>query len=462
MAELATPSSEDVPAPPPAQARARPEAPRKGDRGHPWWLKTLAAMGAVALGAAILTLFFSFGRRPVLIELTANPAVNEPEFLLAVAGNAGVPIERGGTAQLLNNGDEFFPALLDALRGAQRSITWFVYIWEDGEASRPIIAALLERARAGVEVRVLLDAMGSTSSPEKELEGLRSAGAKVATFREAEFGKLTRFHMRNHRRAIVVDGAIGFTGGMAVGDKWLGHAQDEEHWRDAMVRVTGPMARGLQTAFASSWAHTTGEVLVGSQFFPDPPVVAARGEPVALSVAIASAPAAEDHPLRLLYVQTFAAARRKLYLQNSYFVPDETVRRVIRARARAGVDVRILVPGENTDAKPIRQTGHRYYEELMADGVRIYEYEPTMMHAKNVVVDGLWSVVGSANMDVRSKELNHENVIGILDAGFARQVEGAFLDDLRRSRQISLEEWRRRGPLKRFTESVSRLFAEQY
>jgi cardiolipin synthase len=433
------------------------------DLDYPWWMKTLAGIGGVAVAGIIVTLFFSFGRRPSDIAIPYNPPVESPEFLIGMAGVTGSPLRAGGTARLLNNGDAFFPALREALSAAKRSINFAVYIWEDGKASDQVIPVLVERAKAGVEVRVLLDAMGSTSSPEDGFERLKAAGAKVEVFREARFGKLTRFHKRNHRRAIVVDGAVAFTGGMAVGDKWLGNAQSEDHWRDSMVEVTGPLAATVQSAFADNWAHVGGEILIGPAFFPEfPAPVAPAGETIALHTGLASSPSSENHPMRLIFLQTFSAARRKLYISNSYFVPDATIRQAVIDRAKQRVDVRILLPSEKTDAKPIRQAGHRFFEQLMEAGVKIYEYQPTMMHSKTVVVDGKFSLVGSSNMDVRSKELNQENVLGILDAGFARQLEETFLEDLKSAKEIDLEEWRRRGAIKKLTERVCSLFAEQY
>jgi cardiolipin synthase len=440
------------------------------DDDYPWWVKTLAAIGGVAVAGILVTLFFSVGRRPSAILIPYSPAVTSPDFMIGLAGVAGAPLRTGGTAKLLNNGEEFFPALHEACRNAKQSINFAVYIWEDGKVSDQFLPILMERARAGVQVRVLLDGLGGLKAPDDKMEQLQQAGAKVKIFRSARFGRLSRFHKRNHRRTIVIDGTTAFTGGMAIGDKWLGHAQDPEHWRDTMVMVTGPLASTVQSGFVDDWAHVpdddgdeSGEILVGPAFFPEfPAPAAAPGEPIAVHTGLASAPSSEDHPMRLVYLQTFAAAREKLYIANSYFVPDETIRKVVMDRAKAGVDVRILLPGENTDAKPIRQTSHRYFEALMESGVKIYEYQPTMMHAKNVVVDGVFSVVGSSNMDVRSKELNQENVLGILDRGFAQQLEASFLADLSKSRRIDLEEWRKRGPLKRLTERLSSLLAEQY
>src|SRR5688500_3695527 len=424
-------------------------------------MKTLAGIGGVAVVGIIVTLFFSFGRRPSDIQIPYNPPVSSPDFMIGLAGVAGGPLKAGGTAKLLNNGDEFFPALHAAAKGAKKSINFFVYIWEKGKPSDELFAILIERARAGVEVRVLLDGLGGMKAPDEDIEKLEAAGGKVKVFRSARLGKLSRFHKRNHRRSIVVDGNVAFVGGMAIGEKWLGDARNEKEWRDSMVQVTGPIAATLQSAFVDNWAHvpddddTGGEILIGPAFFPEFSAPAPMaGESIALHTGIPSSPSSENHPMRLVYIQTFSAARQKLFIANSYFVPDETIRKAVIARAKSGVDVRILLPGEKTDAKPIRQTGHKYFEELMAAGVKIYEYQPTMMHAKTVVVDGKFSVVGASNMDVRSKELNMENVLGILDAGFAKSLEESFFDDLKSAKEINLEEWRKRGPIKRLTERI--------
>ncbi|HET8647104.1 MAG TPA: phospholipase D-like domain-containing protein [Vicinamibacteria bacterium] len=426
---------------------------------YPWWVSTLAVLGAIALTGALITLFSSVGRRPQVLHPTSVPPVESPDFLLSVAGAAGVPIWAGGTVQQLDNGVEFFPALLEAIRGARQTINFAVYIWEAGQASDQVFAALIERARAGVQVRVLLDGMGGVKAPDEQVAALQAAGGQVQRFRPPRFGKLARFHKRNHRRSIVVDGTVAFTGGAAVGDKWVGNADSEEHWRDTMTRFTGPPAAGIQAAFVTVWAPTAGELLSGTAFFPPLPAVP---DTSLRTIAVSSFPSSDDHPLRLFLLQTFLSARRTLYIATPYFVPDETLRRAVIDRARGGVDVRILLPDEHTDAKMIRRTSHKYYAELMAAGVRIYEYQPTMMHSKTVVVDGLWTVVGSANMDIRSHELNQENVVGVLDAAFAARVQAAFQRDLSVSSEIDRERWARRGLGDRFMERVSSLFAEQY
>jgi cardiolipin synthase A/B len=427
---------------------------------YPRWLAFLAAVGAVSLCGVVLTLFFTFGRRPSKLTVTDLPPVESEEFLVSLAGIAGAPLRTGGTVELLNNGDEFFPALLRDLRGAQVTINILVFIWEEGQASDQVMAVLKERARAGVQVRILLDGYGGRGAPGKDLDALRELGGKVAYFRTPRFGKLTRFHKRTHRRAIVVDGRIAYTGGMAIADKWLGHADTEEHWRDSMVRVTGAPAAAIQSAFAAPWAHSAGEILVGDPFYP--PLHDSAGPRAIRTVGVMSAPTSDHHPLRLLFMQTFLAARRTLYITTPYFVPDRVLREAVAQKARSGVDVRILLPDEHTDALPIRQTTHSYLGELLEAGVRAYEYQPTMMHTKHVVVDGVWSVVGSPNMDVRSKELNEENVLCVLDPALGARLDETFRRDLARSEEITLDQWRRRGWPKRVVERTFRLFAEQY
>jgi cardiolipin synthase len=440
------------------KAVARVKAPWKNE--YPWWLETLAGVGTAAIIGGILSLFFAVGRRPEKLWVTEAPPVESRDFLVSLSGTVDAPLRTGGTVELLNNGTGFFPSLLEAIRGARHTVNVSCYIWEEGQVADQVLAALEERARAGVEVRVLLDGMGASQAPE--MDALKSAGGKVVTFRPARFGKLMRFHKRNHRRAIVMDGRVGFTGGSAMADKWLGDADSKEHWRDTMVRVTGPMALTLQSAFADAWGFASGEILQGPRFFPPEVETGPDAAGTLIHTGLASTPASDTHPLRLFLAQCFLSAREKLYITTPYFVPDRQTREAVAERARAGVDVRILMPDEHTDAKMIRLTSHHYYDELLSAGVRIYEYKRTMMHAKHIVVDGKWSVVGSANMDVRSVELNLENVIGILDEDFARTLEVTFEEDLKHAREFHLEEWRKRGTWERVKERLASLLAEQY
>jgi cardiolipin synthase len=312
-----------------------------------------------------------------------------------------------------------------------------------------------------VQVRLVLDAVGAARAPEDRIAELERAGGKVAWFRTFKFGRITRYYRRNHRRAIVVDGRVGFTGGAAVADYWMGTPGDGR-WRDNMVQVDGCLAGNLQSAFAEVWASTCGEILLGPAFFPPDPGNGGAGEALTWHINVVSSPTSDVYPLRLLFWSSFRCARERLYVTSAYFVPDRDLRAVLAERARAGVDVRILVPDEHNDEAPVRLAGNAMYRELLEAGVRIYEYQGAMIHAKTFVVDGRWSVIGSANMDIRSRELNLENVLGILDDGFAREIEETFMEDVGHAREITLEDWEGRSAWHHVREAFWGMFAEQY
>lgn len=431
----------------------------------PWWMLLLAAIGLLALSTVLLSLFSAVGDRPGTASVTRACTVTSQDFLLGMVGTANAPMHSGGTARLLNNGDEFVPALFRALGEAQRTINFMVYIWEPGRLSEQLFDILTERARAGVAVRVMVDGLGGHKAPDPRIEELRQAGGRWEWFHPPTFGKLTRFHRRNHRRVIVVDGRIGFTGGAAVHDQWLGDAEPGQ-WRDSMVELRGCVATNLQSAFAQLWAQGTGEMLVGSDHFPPTEVAREAEDPGAEEISrhinVISSPSSEEHPLRRVFWLSFQAAQRSLYITNPYFVPDAVTRTVLQERAQAGVDVRVLVPGEHIDLALIRWAAHHYYQQLLDAGVRIYEYRSTMLHQKLAVVDGAWSIVGSANMDVRSKELNQENILGLLDQGFGAEIEQTFFADLERATEIAPDQWRRRPRWRRVRERISALFEEQF
>jgi cardiolipin synthase len=255
----------------------------------------------------------------------------------------------------------------------------------------------------------------------------------------------------------VIDGEIGFTGGAAISNKWKGDVGNPKEWRDSMTRVTGSLVAGIQSAFAANWVYCCGEIIAGPRFYPPNDD---KGPACGLSVV--SSPSDAQQPIRLLLWVSFINAQRRLWIASSYFIPDQHLRKAVQERARAGVDVRILVPGNHTDAIPVQYAGRGYYEELLAAGVRIFEYQASMMHAKTVVVDDAWSLVGSANMDERSMEINEENLLGVADEGFATSIAAAIEQDLERSKEIDLDEWRRRPVYKRVLEKAAKVLIEQY
>jgi cardiolipin synthase len=422
----------------------------------PLWGWSLLVIGAFALVAVIGALFLPDWPTPSYrADFHAEPGSDE--FIGSAASLLNVPVLRGGTVALLQNGDAFFPEMLRAIRGARDTINFEVYIFEPDEIGRQFIDAFGERARAGVEVRLLVDGFGSFKLGTAARRELEQAGVRVERFRPLAFRHLVRIYRRTHRRAIVIDGRVAFTGGAAISKKWAGDVRNEHEWRDSMTRVTGPLVAGVQAAFALNWVYCTGEALAGPRFYPG---AAAAPGPCGLSVI--SSPSESLQPIRLLLWLSFTGARRRLWISNSYFIPDEHLRRAVKERARAGVDVRIVVPGKHTDAVPVQWAGRSYYEELLEAGIRIFEYRAAMMHAKTAVIDDRWSIVGSANLDERSLELNEENVLAIADETFAAEITRGVLADIDRSREIRLDEWRRRSPVQRAFEALGKALIEQY
>ena len=431
-------------------------------RRYKWWQLALFVTGVIAFVTVMSGLFLGIGNKPARLYTDAQlPEVNSPYFATALATLSGAPVEHGGSISILNNGDEFLPALLNDINAATRTINFSVYIWSGGEISRQVLRALENKQRSGVTVRVLLDGLGAVKVPDEDFDALKAAGGKVHKYRTPKLGKLTRFHRRNHRRSIVIDGEVGFTGGMAVSDVWLGHAQDKEHWRDMMFRVTGPLARSLQTAFVDTWVASSGELLIDPKNYPVPAPAPAVAPGIEQFLHLASSPADDDHSLAYFVLLPIMAARKTIYLASPYFIPDDHLQKALVQKARAGVDVRLLLPGPHTDNWITRASAQARYQELLEAGAKIFEYQPTFMHAKFAVIDGEWSIVGSPNLNFRSRQLDEENAFGILDRPFGSQLQGIFFKDLQRSEQINLEKWRRRNPLQKLFETVSRTLDQQ-
>jgi cardiolipin synthase A/B len=429
-------------------------------RRYKWWQLALFVIGVIAFVSVMSALFFAVGNKPDVIYTDAEvPEVSSRQFSTALATLVGAPVEQGGTVAILGNGDEFVPALLKSLSEAKRTINFSVYIWSSGTLSGQVLRVLEQKQGEGVAVRVLLDGLGSLRVPDEDFERLVANGGKVQKFRTPKFGKLTRFHRRNHRRAIVIDGDVGFTGGMAISDVWLGHAQDEEHWRDVMFKVTGPMARSLQTAFVDMWVSSSGELLIDSENYPVPAPAIAPG--VERFIHLATSPADDDQSMAYFYILPMLAAKKSIYIATPYYIPDSALQKVLVARARAGIDVRLLLPGAHTDNWITRASAQARYQELLEAGATIYEYQPTFMHAKYVIVDGAWSIIGSPNLNSRSRELDEENAFGIGDRPIATELQAMFLEDLERAERIALEDWRQRNPLQRLFETASRILDQQ-
>lgn len=369
------------------------------------------------------------------------PQVSDPLFPRSIELFTGTHIEPGNKIELLLNGEGTYPKLWADLASAKRTITVQMYYSQPGAVADSLAKHLVERAHAGVRVLVLLDAFGSQPLKKEWIEGLRKSGVEVAWLRPLRWYTLHKATQRSHVRVVVVDGKIGYTGGFGLADYWLGDGHHADQWRESNVRFQGPTVAGLQAAFASGWAETTGELLTGDMFFPP---VSFEEEGSVNAGLMHSLPTIGSTPAERFLALTIAGARKTLYISNSYFVPNSDFCDLLVKAARHGVDVRVLTVGKETDVKTTWYAGRALYEGLLEGGVKIYEYTPTMMHAKTIVVDGLFTAVGSMNFDNRSIAFNNEAQIVALDPGVGQQMDQIFLDDLKYSEEIKLDTFRKR------------------
>ena len=395
----------------------------------------IAAAGLVVLIVANLAL----GDKRIDERVAHEYPVAAPQFHRAMGALLGPSLLPGNRAQALVNGAQIFPEMLKAIREARRTITFEMYIFAEGEAGEAFTAAFEERARAGVKIHFLYDALGSEKIDEKYLERLKQAGVEVAAYNPLRWYTLATMNNRTHRKLMVVDGRIGFTGGAGIQDEWLGNAENPSRWRDTHFRLEGPAVAQMQAAFSENWIETTGNVLHGEGYFPALP--GAGGQ---LAQVMVSSPGGGGESMQLLYLLSIAAAAKSIHLANAYFVPDNVEVRTLADAARRGAKVQIIVPGPVIDNKMVRRASRASWGELLRAGVEIYEYQPTMFHVKSMVVDGLWTSVGSTNFDSRSFSTNDEANLNVLDAGFAAEQVRIFEADLGQSRRITLEEWQNR------------------
>jgi cardiolipin synthase len=403
----------------------------------------------VATTLALVVLLWSV-QRGREVELTVRNVGSLREAIPSIAGATQGSLIEGNRIELLQNGDGFFPPLLRDIAAAKQSIHLESYVWWQGDICRRVAEALAAKARSGVQVRVLLDASGS-SRMDEELEKLMTdAGCKVRKYRPLRLSNLGRMNRRDHRKIAVFDGRIGYVFGHGFAQEWTGHAQDRDHWRDTGARLLGPIVGGLQSAFAENWTEETGEVLVGNKFYPP-----LRSEGHVLTHLAYYFDHGSVSSVDLLYRVAFASAQRELWIQNPYLAPDHDVLELLAKAADRGVDVRVMLPGEITDAQVVRHAGHAWFDDLLSHGVKICEYQRTLNHQKIVIVDGVWSHIGSTNLDNRSFATNDEISLGIMDEGVAAELRAAFERDVEACRPIELQEWRRRGALHKLRDWAS-------
>lgn len=401
---------------------------RTGPRRRRWPFRVAIAVGVVAVLLLI-------AQDQETLHVDSPVAASDPGFPDYLASLVGSAVEQGDTYTVLRNGDETFPAMLAEIARARTRISFETYVFEDSEIGKQFALALEAAARRGVTVRVLLDSVGAAMSQALE-DSLTAAGVKIEWFNPVRFWTLEETNYRTHRKVVIVDGEVAFTGGMGIDDQWLGHAQDREHWRDTQFKVVGPSVRALESSFYENWIESGGRSAPALDL--DPPA-RANG---AKSVVLWSNPSGGLSNIKMLYVLALAAARQSIDIQSPYITLDETTRWTINEARRRGVRVRLLTEGEITDAMPVKHASRYGYQDLLDAGVEIFEYQPTMMHTKAMVIDGIVSLIGSANFGNRSFELNDEITVAVQDRELAAAILRDFEADLTRSTRLDVSTWK--------------------
>jgi cardiolipin synthase A/B len=431
-----------------------------------WWVWVAAAVAAyfshrsyTALGLlswGVVAYLFAPRERSPTYGLEHDFTIESEEFLPTMEGATGAHFLPGNSLDIYNNGDEFYPAMIDAINAAEISITVEAYIYWAGDVGRLFAQALARKAREGLAVKILLDAVGSTTIGAEILDTLKEGSCEVEWYNPIRWYTLGRVNNRTHRKSLIIDGVVGFTGGAGIADHWMGNAENPEHWRDIQVRLRGPAVQTLQTGFARNWLQTTGELVSGSNFYPP------QEDFGDLAVqSIMSSPETGSSTVRIMYYLSIACARKSIYIANPYFVPDNVaVETLIEARER-GVDVKVMVTGEYNDVLITRYNSTRLYGRLLAAGVEIYEYNRTMLHHKFMVCDGVWSTVGTTNFDNRAFALNEENNICVYDRRVAAEFERIFREDLAACDRVEFHAWRRRPLWQKVCEELASVLKDQ-
>ena len=420
-------------------------------------------MGMPPVRRAFLILFIAAGAVAVFlllaqdqITLKTRSAVGavEPRHPNYLAGLLGVDLTRGNRYRVATNGDQIFPAMLNAVRGAKRRISFESYIFKTGDMAEQFTKAFEDAARRGVRVQLVIDAVGGSGIDDETVKRLENAGCRLEKFNTPQWYTLEELNYRTHRKILVVDGEIAFTGGAGIDDQWKGNAQDKEHWRDTMVEIVGPLARLIEGGFYENFAEAGGEVT------PELDDVVQERDAEGASFVVRSSPTGGGNDLKRLYLLGLASARQTVDITTPYFVTDESSRWALQDAVKRGVKIRLVLEGDITDAMPVKDASRKHYEQLMELGIEIYEFQPTMMHTKTFVVDGIWSMFGSANFDNRSLELNDELNVAVSSRELAARLLADFEQDVKASKQLDLATWRQRSLLMKVREQFWAAFGE--
>jgi cardiolipin synthase len=417
-----------------------------------WISVTLAFLGIILI---FCLLFIRRHTLPYHFEHTF--AVSDPEFVGSALGMGDPVLVAGNKIELLQNGDEYFPAMLKAIRAAQKTINFEAFILYSDAIGTQFRDALCERARAGIEVRVLVDGIGSGwSLKNSDVKMMQKAGCKFSYYHPTHSWRVDRTNRRSHRRVLVIDGKVGFTGSVGFSEKWSGHAEDKDHWRDMHARIEGPLVQEMQAAFQEHWVKTFGEALTGAGQFP---LQNSAGD---LKAQVVTSRSFSMAPVPLLQAVAFTAATKRIWITNAYCTPtDDQVEQLVKAVQRH-VDVRLLLPGPNNDQPLTKSAGRSAYGKLLEGGVKIFEFQPTMIHEKTMVIDGQFSMFGSSNFDARSSEINEELDVVVYDQNFGREMESVFEKDLTQAREYTLDDFRKRTLWERATEWLMIPFRSQF
>ncbi len=394
----------------------------------------LPCLGLLALGLAGCAV--QSEKSEVRLPVTAQYPVRSPEFRRSVEALLGTTLLPGNRITPLLNGNQIFPAMLSAIRGARQTINFETYVYWSGEIGHQLAQALAERARSGVQVRAILDWEGTKQMSSSDKSLLSEAGVQIVSYHPLQWWNVSRINNRTHRKLLIVDGKVGFTGGVGIADAWKGDARPPDEWRDTHYRVEGPAVAQLQAAFMDNWIKARGEVLHGDLFFPR---LGQHGS--ALAQAIKSSPGLGNQTMRLMFMLSIAGAQNSIKIESPYFLPDSLLVKELVAACARGVRVEVIVPGGKIDAKVTRAASRSGWEPMLRAGVHFYEYAPTMIHSKLLIVDNHWVSVGSSNFDYRSMRLNDEANLNVLDRGFAVSQTTMFERDKSLAQPISLDAW---------------------
>jgi len=423
-------------------------------RKHMTWVIVLTVL--VTAIVVVIGLNFSTSEKHIERRINHHYATGDEQYEREMAVMLGPGILPGNKVQAFNNGREIFPAMLEAIRAARTSITFETYIYWSGEIGREFSDALSERARAGLPVHVTIDWVGSLKMDQTLLQSMEDAGVEVQRYRPLHWYSLTRMNNRTHRKLLVVDGRVGFTGGVGIADQWEGKAEDPDHWRDMHFRIDGPAVAQIQAAFNDNWIKTTGVVLSGPTYFP--PLEHAGDMDAHMIIA---SPAGGSESMHLMYLMSVAAAQESIDLAAAYFVPDELIIEALLAARERGVRIRVLLPGPHIDSATVRISSRSTWGALLRNGIEIHEYQPTMMHTKLLVVDRQMTSVGSTNFDIRSFRLNDEASLNIYDHAFAEAMTAVFEHDLKSATRYTHEMWLNRPWREKMAERFTLPFKSQ-